>query len=78
MFRQLASALAPDGKLVLAFRPESDDLPARFRDSTYRFRSAADVEAALRRAGLDRVTTDADGSVPHVVFVTASRSSTVE
>jgi SAM-dependent methyltransferase len=34
---KLANALKPGGKLVLTFRPESEDIPARFRDPTYWF-----------------------------------------
>ncbi|MCA9641164.1 MAG: hypothetical protein H6718_32280 [Polyangiaceae bacterium] len=41
-----------EGKLVLAFRPESDDIPNRFRDPTYRFPRAELQEAALQRVGL--------------------------
>lgn len=37
---------------VLAFRPESDDIPARFRGAAYRFPSAEHVEACLERVGL--------------------------
>lgn len=53
VLEKLAFALEAGGKLVLAFRPQSDDIPVRFRDATYRFPRPADVEAVLRRAGLD-------------------------
>jgi SAM-dependent methyltransferase len=49
---KLASALAPGGKIVLAFRPEGDDVPSRFRDPTYRFPRPEALEASLRKAGL--------------------------
>lgn len=52
VFRQLATALRPGGRLVLAFRPEGPDVPARFRDATYRFYTPEDVIARLARAGL--------------------------
>lgn len=49
---KLARALSPGGKLVLAFRPDGDDIPARFRDPTYRFPRIEMVTAALERAGV--------------------------
>jgi SAM-dependent methyltransferase len=49
---KLAQALSPGGKLVLAFRPDGDDIPARFRDPTYRFPRIEMVTAALERAGV--------------------------
>jgi SAM-dependent methyltransferase len=49
---KLAHALSPGGKLVLAFRPNGDDIPARFRDPTYRFPRIEKVAAALERAGM--------------------------
>jgi SAM-dependent methyltransferase len=73
MLAQLAAALRPEGKLVLAFRPEGDDIPARFRDSTYRFPRSEDVEAALHRVGLDLVQLERSSAVPNVLFVLAGR-----
>lgn len=73
MLAQLAAALRPEGKLVLAFRPEGDDIPARFRDPTYRFPRPEDVEVALRRVGLDVVQSDRSRAVPNVLFVAAAR-----
>jgi SAM-dependent methyltransferase len=49
---KLAHALTPGGRLVLAFRPDGDDIPARFRDPTYRFPRIETVTAALQGAGL--------------------------
>lgn len=49
---KLVRALSPGGKLVLAFRPDGDDIPARFRDPTYRFPRIEVVTAALERAGV--------------------------
>lgn len=37
---KLARALAPGGKLILAFRPDGGAVPARFRDPLYRFRAS--------------------------------------
>ncbi|OFX22441.1 MAG: hypothetical protein A2V77_23055 [Anaeromyxobacter sp. RBG_16_69_14] len=73
MLAQLAAALRPEGKLVLAFRPEGDDIPARFRDPTYRFPRPEDVEAALQRVGLDLVQLERSSAVPNVLFVLAAR-----
>ncbi len=73
MLAQLAAALRPEGKLVLAFRPEGDDIPARFRDPTYRFPRPEDVEAALHRVGLDLVQLESSSAVPNVLFVLAAR-----
>jgi len=50
---KLARALSPGGKLVLAFRPDGDDVPTRFRDPTYRLPNVDAVKAALEQAGLD-------------------------
>jgi hypothetical protein len=36
---------------VLAFRPDGADLPERFRDETYRFYSAAQLQAMASSAG---------------------------
>lgn len=49
---KLASALAPGGKLVLAFRPDGDDVPARFRDPIYRFSRIEVIQATLERLEL--------------------------
>ncbi len=73
MLAQLSAALRPEGKLVLAFRPEGDDIPARFRDPIYRFPRPDDVEAALRRVGLDLVRSERSTAVPNVLFVMAAR-----
>lgn len=70
---KLAHALAPGGKLVLAFRPDSNDIPARFRDPTYRFPRIEAVTAALERAGVTGgapTPTAARG----IVLLTATRS----
>lgn len=49
---KLAYALTPGGKLVLAFRPDGDDIPARFRDPSYHFPRIETVTEALERAGV--------------------------
>ena len=70
---KLASALRPGGKLVLAFRPEGDDIPERFRDPTYRFPRIDKLRATLARVGLvvDGEATSTAG--PSAVLLTASR-----
>jgi SAM-dependent methyltransferase len=72
---KLGRALRPAGRLLLAFRPESDDIPQRFRDPTYRFPRVAQVEAALERAGLIVERTGSSTVSPKVVLVTASKST---
>jgi SAM-dependent methyltransferase len=49
--RQLAAALRPGGRLVLAFRPDGPDLPARFRDATYRFYAPAEIAEMVASVG---------------------------
>ena len=49
---QLSEALRAAGQLVLAFRPDAANVPARFRDDIYRFYSPVDVEKMLVSAGL--------------------------
>jgi SAM-dependent methyltransferase len=71
---QVAAALAPDGALLLVFRPDGDDIPARFRDPTYRFPRVEQLELALKKVGLDRVEVRPSESSPGVVFVSARRA----
>ena len=71
---KLAHALKPGGRLVLAFRPEGDDIPARFRDPTYRFPRVEAVATALRAAGLVAHAIERCATSPGVVMVCASRS----
>jgi SAM-dependent methyltransferase len=70
---QLAAALRPGGKLLLAFRPDSEDLPARFRDPTYRFPRLAELEQALCRVGLEVRAARRAHSASSVLLVTATR-----
>jgi len=69
---KLASALAPSGRLVLAFRPDGDDIPARFRDPTYRFPRLEAVKAALERLGLT-VNGTTPMAAPGIVLLTATK-----
>jgi len=55
---QVAAALRAGGRLVLAFRPDSADVPRRFRDDVYRFYSAAEVETMLAQAGFTDIRTE--------------------
>lgn len=70
---KLADALRPGGKLVLAFRPEADDIPARFRDPTYRFPRVEILQATLDRLGLVVERTAPSAVAPTVVLLTAAR-----
>jgi len=70
---KLAHALKPGGRLVLAFRPEGDDIPARFRDPTYRFPRVEAVASTLREAGLVTHAFERSATSPGVVLVCASR-----
>lgn len=69
---KLGSALSPGGKLVLAFRPDGDDVPVRFRDPIYRFPRVDVIQAALERVGMT-----VDGRAPAasrgIVILTATR-----
>jgi len=71
VLEKLAGALAPNGKVVLAFRPDGDDIPTRFRDPTYRFPRVEDVEAPLHRLGLHLLERSRSTTSPSVVFVIA-------
>ncbi len=70
---KLAGALRPGGKLVLAFRPEGDDVPARFRDPVYRFPRVVDLEPALERAGMEVARVESSMAEPGVLILTAVR-----
>jgi SAM-dependent methyltransferase len=52
VLQKLAAALRPGGTLVLAFRPENGDVPARLRGGSHRFPSITRTTAYLERAGL--------------------------
>ncbi|WP_438035606.1 class I SAM-dependent methyltransferase [Sorangium sp. So ce204] len=67
---QLAAALRPGGRLVLAFRPEGPSVPARFRDPTYRFYAPEDVIARLARVGL---SSEVSKQSDDVVWIVAER-----
>ena len=54
---QLFEALRPGGQIVLAFLPDSENVPSRFRDETYRFYSPSEVEEMLAGAGFGDVRT---------------------
>lgn len=71
VLEKLAAALCPGGKLVLAFRPEGDDIPSRFRDPVYRFPQLDTVASVLEKAGL-RVGTPTPSSTRGVVLLSAT------
>lgn len=70
---KLAATLAPGGKLVLAFRPDGDDIPLRFRDRTYRFPRVEDIEGPLERSGLALERVVPSASERGVVLLSAVR-----
>lgn len=69
---KLGSALSPGGKLVLAFRPDGDDVPVRFRDPIYRFPRVDVIQAALERVGMT-VNGQAPAASRGIVILTATR-----
>jgi SAM-dependent methyltransferase len=76
IIEQLALALRPGGRLVLCFRPDSPDVPARFRDDPlYRFYASSEVERMLTEAGFADVRTErSPGEAPHVAWVIGVKS----
>lgn len=70
---KLASALSPGGKLVLAFRPNGDDVPVRFRDPIYRFPRIDVIQAALERMGLTVEHHAPATAAPGIVLLAAIR-----
>jgi cyclopropane fatty-acyl-phospholipid synthase-like methyltransferase len=71
---KLGAALRKDGRLVLAFLPEGDDIPVRLRDpTTYRFPRIDELTAAVERAGLAVGRTTPSATSPGVIIVTAIR-----
>jgi SAM-dependent methyltransferase len=72
---QVFRALRPGGRLVLAFRPDGPDIPARFRDDVYRFYAPEAVEESLGRAGFRDVRVVRRPEVdPELVWVVTARS----
>lgn len=71
---ELANALRPGGRLVMAFRPKSPNLPIRFRDEVYRFYTAREVEAMLVEAGLERVRVTTSERDSRSILVSAERA----
>lgn len=70
---QIAAALAPGGRLVLAYRAEADDIPARFREPTYRFPRTAELSSALRARGLDVDEAREAATSPSVTLLVATK-----
>jgi SAM-dependent methyltransferase len=70
---EIARALRPDGRVVLAFRDGAAPLPSRFDPEVYRVPTAAEAGAWLQGAGLTQVTTHRRTEIaPAVVWLTAS------
>lgn len=55
MLADIAGALKPGARLVLAFTPDTPGVPPRFRDSTYRFYTPAKMRELLMKAGFANV-----------------------
>jgi len=68
---KLSTALKSDGKLVLAFMPESEDIPARFRDPIYRYPQLTHLTTTLRRLGLVVDTPRSSHVAPRTLLLTA-------
>ena len=62
-------AMRAAGATVLVFRPEGDDIPARFRDPIYRFPRLDRLEQALGAVGLQVVEVRPAHTTPGVVMV---------
>ncbi len=69
---QIARALRPGGRLVLAFRTNTD-VPARFRDEVYRFHSTGEIAEMLVQAGFERVDIEDSKAADHLAWATAER-----
>jgi SAM-dependent methyltransferase len=69
---KLAAALTRGGKLVLAFRPDGDDIPERFRDPTYGFPRVEDLEGKLRQLGLETKSPTRANAQPSTVILVAT------
>jgi SAM-dependent methyltransferase len=72
MLGQIARALRPGGRLVLAFRT-NEAVPARFRDEVYRFYSTDEVADMLAQAGFERVRVENSKAVNALAWVSAER-----
>ncbi|MFO1186320.1 MAG: methyltransferase domain-containing protein [Alphaproteobacteria bacterium] len=74
VFADLAAALKPGGRLVLAFTPEGPDVPARLRTAAYRFYSEQEIERFFSGAGFVNVhTARAPDISPSVAWVVGDK-----
>lgn len=69
---QLARALRPGGRLVLAFRTNAS-VPARFHDEIYRFYSTAQIEKMVEAAGFGGVRIENSETGDELAWLTAER-----
>jgi len=75
ILRQLRESLRNQARLVLTFRPAEAGIPVRFRDSTYRFYTEAEVESLLQQAGFTDVQLIRHGNIVCAVASTPARAS---
>jgi SAM-dependent methyltransferase len=75
ILRQLRESLRSQGRLLLTFRPEAPGIPKRFRDSTYRFYTEAQVADLLQQAGFTGIQLIRDQGIVYAVASTRARES---
>ena len=73
--RDIAKALRPGGRLVLAYMPDTDKVPARFRDVTYSLYTPARLEELLTAAGFVNAATRSFSDIPGPVVWTTAETS---
>lgn len=73
---RLAATLYPDGRLALAFRPEGEDIPPRFRNAIYRFYTREQVGKLLTEAGFRNIQFHPCGKTGKVLCALAERGET--
>ena len=57
MLAQIGESLKPGARLVLAYLPDTDQVPSRLRDPSYRFYAPERIEALLAAAGFVNAAT---------------------
>lgn len=70
--REIARVLRPRGRIVLAFRPDTDPATSDFPTSVYTFRSPDAVQGLLRSCGFEDI--NFESSFDSVILSCATRS----